>query len=128
MIIELQDIFLTNGVHIIDVESLQEGRLLIQKFLQALRYYQTIGCLTQQGQSLEEGIFDIHEYLLLYGFLEGKNTNELERFFIEDFNFDFVWIEKKISEDNDWSVYFEQRMVHYEIDIQIPIIILFYRS
>ncbi len=128
LIIELQDIFLTNGVHVIDVESLQEGRMLIQKFLRALKCYQSVGCLAQDEITITKEIFDIHHYLLMYGFLERKNTNDLERFFIEDFNFDFIWIERKIDDQSEWSLYFEQRISHYDIDQQIPIIILMYRA
>ena len=128
MIIELQDIFLTPGIHIIDVESLQEGRSLIQKFLNALRCYQTIGCLTQHESSLPHTVFDIHNYLLMYGFLEGKNSNELEQFFTQDFNFDFIWIEKKADGNTEWADYFEQRIVRYEIDQSIPVILILYRS
>lgn len=128
MIIELQDIFLTPGIHVIDVESLQEGREIILKFLHALRCYEAIGCVTQRDQGLSADIFDIHHYLLMYGFLEGKNNNELEHFFTQDFNFDFLWIEKNANELNGWSDYFEQRIARYGIEQYIPIILLVYRS
>lgn len=128
MIIELQDIFLTPGIHVIDVEFLQEGRDIIQKFLSALRCYQAVGCLTQHGQELTRDIFDIHHYLLMYGFLEGKNGNDLEQFFTQDFNFDFIWIEKKNNETSDWCHYFEQRIARYDIRSRVPIILLLYNS
>lgn len=121
-ILELQDLFLTNGFHQISVPSIKEGRSLTQIFLRALGCYQTVGCVSNTNMTLKKGIFDIHNYLLACGYLDKENSRDLARFFIEEFDFDFIWIEKK--QNDHWADYFEEKIQEYSIDQQIPIVIL----
>jgi len=121
-ILELQEVFLTKGFHRITVPSIHEGRTLVYTFLEALRCFQSVGCITKNKIPLEKGIFDIVSYLDFCGFSDVSNIADQELYFIESFDFDFVWIE---SNKNDvWHFYFEQKLEELNIDQQIPVIIL----
>jgi hypothetical protein len=89
-ILSLQDAFLINGFHSIHVSNQAVGRTLINNFLDSLPMYTRNACLTlNDTQSLPDTIFDV--YTTLY--LEGLNEQGIEEFFINEFYFDFVWIE-----------------------------------
>ena len=107
-ILELQDVFLTNGFHYITVPTIQEGRSLVYTFLDALRCFQAVGCITKNKIGLEKGIFDIVSYLDFCGFNDVSNNAERELYFIEDFDFDFVWIES--DKKDQWQLCFEQKI------------------
>jgi hypothetical protein len=121
-ILELQDIFLTNGIHHIQVSSSSEGRLLVQTFLQALRCFCAIGCLTNNKIPLQDGVFDIRNFLDIYGYSITKNNSEIDRFFLEEFECDFLWIET--TSNNYWYSHFEQKIHDLGIDQHMPIIII----
>lgn len=121
-ILELQEVFLTKGFHYIAVPTIQEGRTLIYTFLNALRCFQSVGCITKDKMPLEKGIFDIVSYLDFCGFNDVKNIAERELYFIEDFAFDFLWIES--NKNDQWHHGFEQKLQELSIDQHIPIIIL----
>lgn len=121
-ILELQEVFLTNGFHYIAVPTIQEGRSLVYTFLEALRCFQTVGCITQNKIGLEQGVFDIVSYLDFCGFNDISNIAERELYFNEVFDFDFVWIES--HNKDQWHLYFEQKIQELGIDQQIPVIVL----
>jgi hypothetical protein len=113
-ILELQDLFLTNGIHHISVPNLKEGRALMYKFLDALRCYQSIACFTIDGISLKKCILDLHSQLL---------QKDWDHFFIEEFTSDFLWIEHdSIIHQN--SLLLEEKLCQLGFDQQLPIIIL----
>lgn len=113
-ILELQDLFLTNGIHHISVPTLKEGRALIYKFLHALNCYQSIACFTIDGISLKKSILDLHSQLLQ------KNW---DHFFVEEFTNDFLWIEQdNIIYQN--SLLLEEKLCQLGFDQYLPIIIL----
>lgn len=108
-ILELQDLFLTNGFHEIIVPSLSEGRSLIYTFLDALRCFETVGCVTSYGKTLRADIID----------LKGILNEENDSFFCEGFNLDFIWIEHEPE-----NVSFEQKILEFKLDDYLPIVII----
>ncbi len=122
-ILDFQDIFLTPGFHSLTIGTVSEGRDLITTFLGILNCYSEIGCLTQYTSDLSSDIFNIYDELAFQGAL--ANTNILENFFLEQFFYDFIWIEA--SHDllkTHWYWYFEQRL--RMLNPLIPIIIVSY--
>lgn len=113
-ILELQDLFLTNGVHHIGVPSIKEGRALIYKFLDALRCYQSIACFTIDGNTLKKQIFDLRQKIA---------QKDLDHFLIEEFTNDFLWLEQDMPMYQD-CILLEKKLCQLGFDQQIPIIIL----
>lgn len=113
-ILELQDLFLTNGIHHIAVPSLKEGRALVYKFIDALRCYSNIVCFTANGDSLRKSIFDMKSYL---------DDTDLNHFLIEEFDFDFVWLERD-SRNLAGSIKIEEKLSELNFDHHVPIIVL----
>jgi hypothetical protein len=112
-ILELQDLFLTNGVHHISVPSMKEGRALIYKFLDALRYYQSVACFSIDGGTLKKSILDVHKQLA---------QKEVDHFFVEEFRSDFLWLEQEgIHQD---CLLLEKKLCQFGFDNYMPIIIL----
>ncbi len=113
-ILELQDLFLTNGVHHISVPSIKEGRALIYKFLDALRCYQSVACFTIEGCSLKKSIFDLNKNI---------SQKDWDRFLIEEFTSDFLWIEQD-SIMHQSCLQIEEKLCRLGFDTHMPIIIL----
>ena len=126
-IISMHQRFLTNGFYRLTVPSWQEGRNLLENFFKATHYYHDIGCIT-----LESGFFDccvthIYHELLYAGYLDPFCEHDLEQFFLEQFYFDFIWIEaSKPLLESSWFNFFQEKLVHFKIDTHIPIIIFSY--
>lgn len=117
----LQDRFLTNGFHHIRVKNVASGRKLIKTFLQSLRVYHEIACVTMEP-SLEQGVFDIFNELLI-----GQKIIDFEEFFVEEFYFDFMWIEAtKELLRCPWFADFENHITDLSIDKHIPMFVLTY--
>ena len=121
-ILDLQDIFLSPGMHSITVGSKQEGQSLIYTFLNALRCYKTIGYIA--SDYIPKDCLDM---LNILGFLKITNftTSNIvvaERFLAEDFDLDFLWID--YNQKDPWSYYFEHKIQELGIDQQIPIILI----
>ncbi len=113
-ILALQDLFLTNGVHYIGVSSIKEGRTIIYKFLEALRCYQSVACFTIDGITLKKSILDLHKQLL---------TKNIDRFLVEEFNSDFLWIEQENFFMQN-CLRLEEKIFALGLDQHMPIIIL----
>lgn len=113
-ILELQDLFLTNGIHHIGVPSIKEGRALIYKFLHALRCYQSVACFTIDGITLKKPILDLHKQL---------SQENMEHFFLAEFTSDFLWIEQD-SLLYQQSLILENKLSQLGFDQHMPIIIL----
>ena len=117
-ILDLNDAFLTNGIHDITVPSIHAGRGLISTFLSSLNYYSNVACLTAHDVPHDPTIFDI------YSEVAGSS---LEEFFVENFYFDFMWIEALPELTSTvWFTDFEQRLLSFNIDHILPIIVLSY--
>ena len=123
-ILYLQDAFLINGFHSLHVSNQAVGRTLIHNFLQSLPMYTHNACLTLNNTvDLPATIIDI--YAALYN--EGLHEQAIEEFFINEFYFDFVWIE--ISDalcQAPWFGHFSKILEAYEQ--QMPIIKVYFDS
>lgn len=121
-ILELQDLFLANGIHHLSVSSFEEGRILLYRFLDALRCYSNIACATQDGSALRKTILDLQKYMDSLEFFEEKNTHEFQKFFTEEFDFDFVWLEQSSAYSH--GMVLEHALVSFSLDQRLPIFIV----
>lgn len=124
-ILDLQDEFLSYGFHYIKVDTVQDGRRVVNTFLHSLKsYYQALGCLSMAEHYLPDSVTDIYELLEWYGYLK---YNSLESFFVDQWYFDFLWIEA--TEElltSAWFCTFSQLLEDFSINRKIPIFIISY--
>ncbi len=119
-IIELNDVFLTHGIHDITVSDIAAGRTLIDTFLSSLNYYNNVACLTASDIPLRSSIFDIYSEVA---------GGDLEEFFLEQFYFDFLWIEVSPTlTETAWFLNFELKLLSFNMDQLLPVIILSYEE
>jgi hypothetical protein len=81
-ILELQDIFLEQGIHYLYASSFDEGRTLIQSYLDALRCFNAPACFSLQQDDI--AIPNIADEI---------SAANLASFFSLDFDADFLWVE-----------------------------------
>ena len=127
-ILYLQDAFLTNGFHHIQVKNVAAGRNIIRTFLDSLAVYHDTACLTAVDLG-QEGVFDINNALHDGGYLDLLGDKELEEFFIEEFYFDFMWIEaSRELISSAWFIDFERKLEDFKITRHIPMIVISYQE
>lgn len=122
-ILYLQNIFTSPGFHQFTVSSVLVGRELILQQLRALKWHQDVGYIsTINTASIEaESIVD------LIG--QPIDQDSVESFFIDQFYYDFLWIEgTRDLMAMPWIYIFEQQILHYRIDQMIPIITVNYQT
>ena len=120
-VLYLQDIFLTPGVHQINVDSVAKGRTIISDVLGSLHYHQKAGCLSLDDTVLENGVCDIVKTLIKDDYL--VNSDNLTLFFLDRFYFDFLWIEESANlADSIWYEQFKQHLVDFNFNKSVPII------
>lgn len=120
-VLYLQDLFLTPGVHQINVDSVAKGRAIISDVLDSLHYHQKAGCLSLNDTALEDGVCDIVKTLIKDDYL--VNSDNLTLFFLDRFYFDFLWIEESTNlVDSIWYEQFKQHLVDFNFNKSIPII------
>ncbi len=128
-IIRLQEIFLTNGWHCLQVQNLHEGRSVINTMLYSLNYYHDIACLTLRDYPLLDSVcFDVYLHALEKGCLD-SDPYDLNSFFLDYFFADFLWIEE--TEElvaSQWYGPFLQSLHDVQIEKHIPVIMLSYKS
>lgn len=112
-ILDLQEIFLTNGIHYITTPSFHNGRKLVYEFLEALRCYQSPACFTANGNTLKKSTLDLRVCL---------SKKNWDSFFVEEFNNDFLWIEYDEMIYHD-SISLEKKIRELRFDCQLPILI-----
>lgn len=126
-IIALHETLMTPGFHSMRVNTVLQGRAILYTFLNSLHYYTDVACLTINTVPLKYTIFDLHHYLQEGGFLNPHAHADLEEFFLEQFESDFLWIEAcPALTQQAWYPYFEQKLIELKINKQIPIMILSY--
>lgn len=121
-ILYLQNAFTTPGVHAIKVANLLTGRKLVKQLLNSLKWYQDVAYLASSEAVPNKEASNIISRL------EQPITPEaVAQFFIEDFYYDFLWIEAT-SEllKEPWIASFETQLVNFHIDHMIPIIVISY--
>ncbi len=120
----LNAIFTTKGIHHIRAADELSGRLLIQNVLASLQWYYQIACVA----ATEEMIIAYADNIitkLSHPYSDGM----MEQFFLEEFYYDFVWIE--MTEDlkqQAWIESFQEHLSFFQIDRIIPIIIIEYQK
>lgn len=122
-ILSLQDAFLINGFHSMHVSDQATGRVIIESILQSLPMYSHNACLTTDNSiDLPANIIDIYTTL----FNEGLHEQSIEEFFINEFYFDFVWIEMNDALcQASWFAHFSKILEAY--GQKTPIIRVFFR-
>ncbi len=123
-ILILQDKFLTNGFQSIQVKDITAGRALIQTFLASFTMYCNVACVSLEQESLHTDMFNIY-----YELETSKNVDlTLEQFLIDQFYFDFIWIEETPSLlSKSWYQEFKNLIIGHKLDQHLPIIILSYQ-
>lgn len=125
-IIALQDLLLTPGFHCLKVLNIASGRIIIDVFLMSLNYFHTIGCLTLHQGPLPSNIHNIYNQLKEEGYLKDGGDG-IERFLMESFYCDFIFIEmEEAIMKTKWLPLFQQKIIDLGIDKTIPIIYLLY--
>ncbi|MBT3827435.1 hypothetical protein HOL34_01560 [bacterium] len=91
-ILSMQDLFLTPGFHCLQVGSIEEARLLIERYLVSLFCFKNIAVATSfDGQVPLSAVNIFDEYQLNQ---HGKNTAQhIDMSITELFYYDFLWIE-----------------------------------
>lgn len=112
-IIRFQALLLRKGVHTLSIKNVRKGRLLIYTCLETLNCFKRVGCLTLSSIHLKAPVVDI---------IASMNT-ALEDFFIEEFDFDFLWIESSNNLTKTvWFTRFKSLLYEAGIPNHIPII------
>jgi len=125
-IIALQDLLLTPGFHCLKVANVASGRMIIDIFLMSLNYFHTIGCLTLHQSPLPGNIHNMYIQLLEEGYLN-EGGDGIERFLIEAFYCDFIFIEmEEAIMSKKWLPLFQQKIIDLGLDKTVPVIYLFY--
>jgi len=125
-IIELQDQFLTNGFHYITVETIEQGRKVIDTFLSSLNYYQDVGYLSLANQQTVNDAENIYRQLKADGCFESMRYDE---FFIERWHYDFMWIEAiEPLWHLSWFKKLYQQLVDGSFEESLPIFIVLYTN
>ena len=128
-ILELQDLFLCNGVHYIKVDDVEAGRSLINLFLRSLNYYHNVACLSMSHLPLDVSVMDLYGELMVGGHLDSGATRQLEEFFLEKFDHDFMWLE--VSEtvlESEWIDNVFKQMKNFKLEQLLPILVVSYQG
>lgn len=128
-ILDLQDKFLSEGIHHIKVADLAFGRNLVDTFLDSLTAHRKIACLTVSSKPFGSYITNIYYDLLLHGYIDRFEAKNLEEFFIDQFYFDFLWIEcsPKLIEQ-PWFADFQMNLLNLRLERQMPILMISYEA
>ncbi len=119
-ILYLQNLFMTPGIHVLPVDNFGNGRALVQELLASLKWYRTIGYISTTNKGSLP-----HATNLLTRISEPVTTENLGDFFIEEFDYDFLWVEATNDLfDKPWMGLFEQQLLDLRINEMIPVILL----
>jgi len=125
-VLELQEIFVTLGVHTIKVKNVIEGRQILKIILNSLNYYNNIGCVTQV-KDLPVHVCDILNHMILEKIEKGDLLTNLEDFLAIHPCFDFIWIEctKNIKKEFSYKA-IKNSFDMYHVEERMPVLILTY--
>ncbi len=129
-LLELQEIFVTLGMHIIKVKDMIEGRQIVKIILNSLKYYHNIGCITDVTD-LPVNVCNITSHIALQC-LQNKQGNSLlnlETFLNTHPCFDFIWIEltKNIKKEYSYKT-MKNIFDMYHIEERMPVLIVTYEN
>ena len=126
-ILDLQDLFLTPGIHSIKVKNVQEGRNIVDVFITTLISDYNIACLSVEDRALPKTVCDLYEQLAEQGYLDSSNMHHLDEYFVHSFYFGFMWIEASEKlERMHWFKLFIAKIAEFNIDQSIPVIRVVY--
>ncbi len=124
MLIDLHNLLITPGVHELQTESFAQGRRLLLKLLNSLDCYSAIACITNQTRSIQRPIVNLYQKLAQMDLQESTNQR-FTYFLLEEFHFDFFWIELSTDlEQQSWVTAFMQMLHDFNITASTPCIIL----
>ena len=127
-ILELQDTFLTNGLHRLKVPNLVIGRSVVSTFLESLNCYSKIACLTLSRAPLKPTICNLYDELLFSDAMSFK-SDALETFLLEEFYYDFLWIEATRNLiEAPWFFHLENKLIEFNLITTMPIVLFSYES
>lgn len=128
-ILYLEDRFLTNGFHYITVHDIIAGRSLMYRFLHSLNYYSDHAVLSIADLPLDSSITDIYYELLYGGYIDHSSYSDLDEFFINQFYYDFIWIEaSKQLMNQQWFSEFFEKMINFKLNEHMPVLIVSYQQ
>jgi len=128
-ILELQDLFLRNGLHYIKVDDVQSGRALINLFLHSLNYYHNVACLSTSHEPLDASVLDLYGELMVGGYLDAGATQSLEEFFLERFDHDFMWMEaSEMVIESEWMSDVFRQVKNFKLEQLLPIFVVSYQD
>jgi hypothetical protein len=115
MILDLHDMFLTHGYHVVTVPSIEAGRELVGTCLASLSCFSSISCLSvQRTIQLPVSVVSLYEELL--SFSPTFSPDAIDAYLLERFYFDFCWIEytpELVSAG--WFAHFRARLDDYNL-------------
>ncbi len=128
-ILYLQEIFLQNGFHFLQVEDIEFSRTLVKNFLKSLNCHNDIAAISLEAIDCDKKVNNIYHNLIFNGYIDGRLHSDFEEFFLDQWFYDFLWIEasKKLL-NSSWINPFLKKMKELNFDKEIPILIFFYQE
>lgn len=125
-IINVQQYFLSPGLHCITIPSHEQGRSLLRVCLDSLGIYSDVGMVTVTTKKTPLHYRDIYEELEHYQALS-FDDGSLEEYMFSAFQCDFLILEytQELMEQ-PWFGRFEQLMSEYSVAKAIPVIMFLY--
>lgn len=119
-LIDLHALCVTPGIHIIMVDSIEKGRLLMESLLLSLACYNNIACITvSKSVTLNLDIYDCAQDL--------NSQRCIESFCAEYYFFDFIWIElTHLLTTTAWYKKVEEYLYKTSLHSDLPVIIIKY--
>lgn len=124
-ILDLQEKFLSNGFKHIRVKSMKEGRALVHRFLSSLSIYHNVAYVAMENVTLQTNYTNVYYELMRSPYLNSFKPSFSDEFFIEEFYFDFMWIEA--TEEllrSSWYKYLKKKLLDFKLDQNIPMMVL----
>jgi hypothetical protein len=130
-ILQLQEIFVTCGIHRIQAKNVADGRKVIQTILHSLNYFHNIGSITQAA-GLPNFVCDVirHVEFDAYHNQQPKDLYAyLEQFLTVHPCFDFMWVELSVSMQQQYSLASITKMFEmYHVQERMPVVIVTYEE
>jgi len=125
-ILDLQELFLSPGMHELTVPNIAAGRELMSSVLTAFNCFPRIACLTTASLPLPAHVTHLHDEMALHGALAFSN-HQLDSFLLEHFYYDFLWIEVTPELlQSAWYPYFQLKLIDFNLAMTLPIIAVSY--
>lgn len=123
-ILKLQENFLKNGFHYVQIPDAESGRMLIKTFLTSLGCYHNVAHLTLDQMAQMCAVTDLYGELVAYAG-EHSMVERLDEFMVEQFFYDFLWIElsEQLSQ-KQWFEVFKRKLIDLHIVDTLPIMLL----